>query len=218
MEKLRKYTLISIIFFILIVPIFLGIYQEYLVIREFNGYIVLILIFGFIIFLIIGKLIEIYAYNEDSIGVIKKQDIINVIQLLEDFWRNLDGTKLKVSNKILKNLFKQQKDVLEPLKSIQEATEILNLLFQYYSLDSERRKYRIAQKIYRSMREMDTFQCYTSYNVWDLRSFEMIKQRIEWWTDSGIGLFDPKSYPWNSHLKGKNNLVDSKEDAFFWME
>ncbi|MFX0041947.1 MAG: type II CAAX prenyl endopeptidase Rce1 family protein [Candidatus Hodarchaeota archaeon] len=77
MEKLRKYTLILIIFIILIVPIFLGIYKEYLFIREFNGYTILILIFGFITFLIIGKLIEIYVYNEDNIGVIKKQDIIN---------------------------------------------------------------------------------------------------------------------------------------------
>ena len=77
MEKLRKYTLISIIFIILIVPIFIGIYQEYLFIREFNGYVILILIFGFVIFLIIGKLIEIYVYTDDSIGVIKKQDVIN---------------------------------------------------------------------------------------------------------------------------------------------
>ena len=148
----------------------------------------------------------------------EKQDIINAIQLLEDFWRSFDGNKLKESNEILKMVIEQQKEVLEPLKSIQEATEILNLLFKHHSLDSERRKYRIAQKIYRSMREMDTFQCYTSYNVWDYRSFEMIKQRIEWWTDSGIGLFDPKTFPWNSHLKGKNNLVDTKEDAFLWMK
>ena len=112
----------------------------------------------------------------------------------------------------------QQKEVLEPLKSIQEATEILYLLFRYYSLDSERVKDRIVQKIYRSMREMDTFQCYASYNVWDYRSFEMIKQRIGWWTDQGIGLFNPQTFPWNSHLKGKYNLVDTKEDAFLWMK
>jgi membrane protease YdiL (CAAX protease family) len=77
LEKLRKYTLITIIFIILIVPIFLGFYQEYLFIRELNEYIILILVFGFITFLIIGKLIEIYVYTVDNIGVIKKQDIIN---------------------------------------------------------------------------------------------------------------------------------------------
>jgi len=77
LEKLRKYALIVIVFIILIVPTFLGIYQEYFYIREFDIYVVLILIFGFIIFLTISKLIEVYAYNDESIGVIKKQDIIN---------------------------------------------------------------------------------------------------------------------------------------------
>ncbi|MFX1452461.1 MAG: hypothetical protein ACFFCM_16595, partial [Promethearchaeota archaeon] len=148
----------------------------------------------------------------------EKEDIKNAIILLEDFWRTLDANKLKECNKILKKVIKQQKEILEPLKSIQEATEILNLLFQYFSVDSERRKNVIVQKIFLAMRQMDTFQCYTSFQVWDHRSLEMIKQRIEWWTDSGIGLFDPKSYPWNSIFKGKNNLVDNKEDALFWMK
>ena len=77
LEKIRKYTLISITFILLIVPIFLGIYNEYFFIREFDVNVVLILIFGFIIFLTIGKLIEVYAYNDENIGVIKKQDIVN---------------------------------------------------------------------------------------------------------------------------------------------
>ncbi|MFX1321120.1 MAG: type II CAAX prenyl endopeptidase Rce1 family protein [Promethearchaeota archaeon] len=76
MEKIRKYTLISITFILLIVPIFLGIYNEYFFIREFGVNVVLILIFGFIIFLIIGKIIEVFVYNDENIGVIKKQDVI----------------------------------------------------------------------------------------------------------------------------------------------
>lgn len=78
MDKIRKYALIVIIFIILIVPMFLGYYWEYFFIREFDVYVVLILIFGFIIFFIMGKLIEIYAYNDKRIEVLKKQDIINV--------------------------------------------------------------------------------------------------------------------------------------------
>lgn len=77
MDKIRKYTLIVIIFIILIVPTFLGYYWEYFFIREFDVYVVLILIFGFIIFFIMGKLIEIYAYNDNRIEVLKKNDIIN---------------------------------------------------------------------------------------------------------------------------------------------
>ena len=77
MDKIRKYTLIVIIFIILIVPMFLGYYWEYFFIREFDVYVVLILIFGFIIFFIMGKLIEIYSYNDNRIEVLKKNDIIN---------------------------------------------------------------------------------------------------------------------------------------------
>jgi len=77
LDKIRKYTLIVIIFIILIVPTFLGYYWEYFFIREFDVYVVLILIFGFIIFFIMGKLIEIYAYNDNRIEVLKKHDIIN---------------------------------------------------------------------------------------------------------------------------------------------
>jgi len=77
LDKIRKYALIVIIFIILIVPMFLGYYWEYFFIREFDVYVVLILIFGFIIFFIMGKLIEIYAYNDNRIEVLKKQDIIN---------------------------------------------------------------------------------------------------------------------------------------------
>ena len=77
MDKIRKYALIVIIFIILIVPMFLGYYWEYFFIREFDVYVVLILIFGFIIFFIMGKLIEIYAYNDNRIEVLKKNDIIN---------------------------------------------------------------------------------------------------------------------------------------------
>ncbi len=77
MDKIRKYTLIIIIFIILIIPTFLGYYWEYFFIREFDVYVVLILIFGFIIFFIMGKLIEIYVYNDNRIEVLKKNDIIN---------------------------------------------------------------------------------------------------------------------------------------------
>jgi len=76
LEKIRKYTLISITFILLIVPIFLGIYNEYFFIRELDVNVVLILIFGFIIFLIIGKIVEVFVYNDENIGVIKKQDVI----------------------------------------------------------------------------------------------------------------------------------------------
>jgi len=148
----------------------------------------------------------------------EKEQISSAILLLEDFWRTLDKRKLKECKKILKAVTKQQKYVPEPLKSIQEATIILNLLFKYYCQDSERRKKGIIQKISSLMKEMDTFHCYTTYQWWDTVAIEMIKQRVQWWTDPRSGLFNPKSLPWNSISKAKYHLIDDKKDVLPWMQ
>ncbi|MFX1274467.1 MAG: hypothetical protein ACFFBP_00990 [Promethearchaeota archaeon] len=148
----------------------------------------------------------------------EKEGIMYVIQQIEDFWKTLDGDKIKESNKILKSIIQDQKEPLEPLKSIQEALAILDLLLQYYSTDSERKKGTIFQKIYKNMRIMDTFQCYTSYKVWDIVSREVIKQRIKWWTDHSRGLFDPQAFPWNCIWAGKYHLFENKKDVLPWFE
>ncbi|MFX1329621.1 MAG: CPBP family intramembrane glutamic endopeptidase, partial [Promethearchaeota archaeon] len=44
---------------------------------EINGYIVLIFIIGIIILLFLSKIIEVFAYNNENVEVIKKQDVIN---------------------------------------------------------------------------------------------------------------------------------------------
>ncbi|NVM55327.1 MAG: hypothetical protein HWN66_16590 [Candidatus Helarchaeota archaeon] len=152
-----------------------------------------------------------------SSSIKEKEQITNAILLLEDFWRHLDKNKLKECKRILKTVTKQQKNVPEPLKSIQETIIILNLLFKYYSLDSERRKQGIIQKIFHLMKEMDTFHCYTTYKGWDSVSIEIIKQRVQWWTDPKSGLFNPKSLPWNSLSKAKYHLIDNKKDVLPWM-
>ena len=77
MEKINKYFLILIIFIFLIIPIIFGFNIEYLFIREFDLFNALILFLGFILFIIIGKLIEMYVYNEKNITVLEKQDVIN---------------------------------------------------------------------------------------------------------------------------------------------
>ena len=153
-----------------------------------------------------------------SADITEKEQITRAILLLEDFWRTLEKTKLKECKKVLKTLIKQQKNVPEPLKSIYEAIIILNLLFKYYSHDSKRRKEGILDKIFYLMRDMDTFHCYTTYKFWDVVSREVIKQRVNWWTDPKSGLFNPKSLPWNSLSKAKYHLIDNKKDVLAWMQ
>ncbi|MFX0106385.1 MAG: CPBP family intramembrane glutamic endopeptidase [Candidatus Hodarchaeota archaeon] len=77
MIKARKYIILSILLIILTIPIFFGVYIGYFTIKELNCFVILIFIIGILIFLILGKIIEIYSYNEKNVEVIRKQDVIN---------------------------------------------------------------------------------------------------------------------------------------------
>lgn len=147
----------------------------------------------------------------------EKEQITSAIHLLEDFWRSLDKNKLTECKKIIKKVVENQTTVAEPLKSIEEAIIILDLLYKYYNQKSERRRQSIVQKIFHRMKQMDTFHCYTSYMWWDSLAIEIIKQRVQWWTDPKSGLFNPKSLPWNSLAQAKYHLIDNKKDVLSWM-
>lgn len=76
MEKIRKYAILGFLLIALLIPMLLGIYIEYLFIRELNYTVIFILIFGLFIFLILNKLIATYGYNDQSFNAIKEQDVI----------------------------------------------------------------------------------------------------------------------------------------------
>ncbi|HUY01270.1 MAG TPA: hypothetical protein VMV49_17040 [Candidatus Deferrimicrobium sp.] len=167
--------------------------------------------------------IEIDAVVSEVAGLLsssmnEKDQITHAIQLLEEFWTTLDKNKLKECQKVLKTVTTQQKNVPEPLQSIRDTVIILNLLFKYYNHTSKKRKEGIIQKIFSLMKEMDIFHCYTTYNWWDALAIEIIKQRVQWWTDPKSGLFNPKSLPWNSLAKAKYHLIDNKKDVLPWMQ
>lgn len=77
MIKVRKYITLSALLIILTIPIFFGVYVEYFTIRELSWPVILILITDLIIFLILGKIIEIYGYNDNNVEVFRKQDVLN---------------------------------------------------------------------------------------------------------------------------------------------
>jgi membrane protease YdiL (CAAX protease family) len=79
MEKAKKYGIIGIIFLILIMPMFFGVYIDYVFIREVNLFVLLILIIGFFLLLFVGKLIEIYGYNSKIMALMENHDIINAL-------------------------------------------------------------------------------------------------------------------------------------------
>lgn len=79
MLNLKKYLTIIIFDIILIIPIVFGLYNEYLCHNEFSYLIILIIIVGFLILLLFGKLIELYAYDEKSIQMMKQHDVIDTL-------------------------------------------------------------------------------------------------------------------------------------------
>ncbi len=79
MKHMRKYLIIALVCVILIIPMFFGIYLEYLFIREFTLLVIFNLILGLAIFLIITKLIVVYGYDSQSFEAIKKQDVIDAM-------------------------------------------------------------------------------------------------------------------------------------------
>ncbi|UCC20593.1 MAG: CPBP family intramembrane metalloprotease [Promethearchaeota archaeon] len=77
MIKVRKYIILSCLLITLIIPMFFGFFIEYFRIIELNWCVFLIFIIGLLILLFLGKIIEVFGYNDKNIEVIKKQDVIS---------------------------------------------------------------------------------------------------------------------------------------------
>lgn len=77
MNEKTGYTIRFFIFLLLIIPIFLNVFLKFFFIREINLLIILILISGFVVLFILGKIIEIYGYNVETVHIIEKHDVIN---------------------------------------------------------------------------------------------------------------------------------------------
>ncbi|MFW9783033.1 MAG: type II CAAX prenyl endopeptidase Rce1 family protein [Candidatus Heimdallarchaeota archaeon] len=77
MNKRIKYTIIVFTFLMLTFPFYFGVFLDFFFVKEFNLLIVLIILFGYLILLIIGKTIELYGYNSKIIDIMEKHDVIN---------------------------------------------------------------------------------------------------------------------------------------------
>jgi len=77
LENLKKNTIKLFSCIILIIPFFFGINADFLFIKESNISVILTLIFFPIILLFLGKIIELALFDEKSIDILKKHDVIN---------------------------------------------------------------------------------------------------------------------------------------------
>ncbi|MFX1309236.1 MAG: type II CAAX prenyl endopeptidase Rce1 family protein [Promethearchaeota archaeon] len=77
MIKVRKYIILCGLLIILTTPMFFGVYLEYFTIKELDWFIIVIFIIGLLVLLFLGKIIEIFGYNNKNVEVMRKQDVIN---------------------------------------------------------------------------------------------------------------------------------------------
>ncbi len=79
LEKKRKYIIIVVVFALLTIPIFFGIYVETIFLQVSNLYAMIVLFSGLVVLLLIGELIDIFGFNIESLEAIKEHDVIQAL-------------------------------------------------------------------------------------------------------------------------------------------
>jgi membrane protease YdiL (CAAX protease family) len=75
----KKYLTITIVVILLIIPIFFGIYIDFLIVSELSLGVVLFLLVGFVFLLGLGKLMEFLMYSEKNKELMKQHDVIKAL-------------------------------------------------------------------------------------------------------------------------------------------
>jgi membrane protease YdiL (CAAX protease family) len=78
--KIRiKYLTIVIIIIVLMIPIFFGIYIDFLIARDLSLGTILFLLGGFVPLLVLGKAMQKFVYNETSKELMKQHDVVSAL-------------------------------------------------------------------------------------------------------------------------------------------
>lgn len=76
---MKKSTIICILTVILAIPIFFGVYTEFLIEVEVNLYIILIIILGLFLLLLIGWIINSFGFNKVDIELMRNHNVIQAL-------------------------------------------------------------------------------------------------------------------------------------------
>ena len=79
LELSKKNLTITFVVIILIVPLFFDIYTEFLFINDFSIFNLAYLLIGFVLLLVLGKVMEVFMYKGVSKEVMKNHDVINAL-------------------------------------------------------------------------------------------------------------------------------------------
>ena len=79
MELSKKYLAITIVVFILIIPLFFNIYTDFLIINELNLYNLAHLLIGFVVLLVFGKIMNHIMFKGTSKELMKQHDVVKAL-------------------------------------------------------------------------------------------------------------------------------------------
>jgi len=72
----KKYLAIISTIIVLIIPIFFGVYADFLTVSEINLEFLLFLLVGFVLLLVLGKVMEFFLWGKESKEKMKQHDVI----------------------------------------------------------------------------------------------------------------------------------------------
>ena len=75
----KKYLTITLAVIVLLFPLFFDIYTEFLIVNDFSLFILAYLLIGFVILLVVGKVMEHFMYKGAIKETIKQHDVINAL-------------------------------------------------------------------------------------------------------------------------------------------
>lgn len=75
----KKYLAIISTVIVLLIPIFYGIYADFLTVSEISLEILLLLLIGFVLLLALGKVMELFLYGKKSKEKMKQHDVIRAL-------------------------------------------------------------------------------------------------------------------------------------------
>ena len=76
---MKKFTIISILTGLLVIPIFFGVYTEFLIESVLDLYAILLLILGFFLLLLIGSVINNFGLNKTDIELMRNHNVVNAL-------------------------------------------------------------------------------------------------------------------------------------------
>ena len=79
LELSKKYLTITFAVILLIVPLFFGIYTEFLIVNDFSLFTLAYLLIGFVFLLVLGKVMEFFMYKGTSKETMKHHEVINAL-------------------------------------------------------------------------------------------------------------------------------------------